>query len=284
MSEEGTSRYPKRARRQRSLSTGPASSVAGAPAGFGSGAAGSSGQLACATPTGRVLVVHANNKEYGQGARGSKQSNRNDFAFSAADYVAMRDTGRPYPAARNPLLPLPRPTYTEFVNRARRARMLDRLDFLYVAPDAAHPPRTQQVNYRAYERVVWAGISFRRFARLWTPERNQFFRPEFRRRVKIVLLLCARQRAATCTATGAPRGAAAAAATTASGCCLGSLPDECLHSIIAFAAAPSDSIIDGYDSIETIRSGALHVFLPAPGSSGMREALFDEVFGLGGRG
>ena len=245
--------------------------------------------MACATPAGRVLVVHANNKEYGRGAHGSKQSNRNDFTFSAADYVAMRDTGRPYPAARNSLLPLPRPTYTEFVNRARRARMLDRLDFLYVAPDAVHPPRTQQVDYSAYERVVWAGISFRRFARLWTPERHQFFRLEFRQRVKIVLLLCARQRAATCTAEAAPCAAAStatasAAAAAAPGCCLGSLPDECLHSIIAFSAAPSDSIINGYDSIETIRSGARHLFLPAPGSSGMREALFDEVFGLGGGG
>ena len=221
-------------------------------------------------PSGRILIVHANSKEYGRGARGNKQSNRNDFAFSAADYVAMRDSCRPYPAARNPLLPLPRPTYTEFVNRARRARMLDRLDFLYVAPDAAQPPRAQDANYSGYERVVWAGISFRRFARLWTRERHHFFRYEFRRRVMAILLVCARQRATAVTAASAP------------GCCLGSLPDECLHSIIAFSAAPSDSIVNGYDSIDTIRSGAQHLFLPAPGSSGMREALFDEVFGLGG--
>ena len=53
-----------------------------------------------------------------------------------------------------------------------------------------------------------------------------------------------------------------------------------LGSILAFSADKRDSIIDGYDSLETIHSGAHHVFLPAPGSSGIREALFDAVFGL----
>ena len=218
-----------------------------------------------------MLVVHANNKEYGRGARGGVESNRRDFDFSAADYVAMRDSGRPYAAARNRLLPLPRPTYTEFANRARRARMLDRLDFLYVAPDAPQPPAAsgrEGVDFAAYERVVWAGVSFRRFAKLWTPERHCFFRREFRRRVAAVLLAAARQRA---TSGGGGSGA----------CCgLGSLPEDCMNSIIAFSATPSDSIISGYDSLETIRSGALHLFLPAPGSSGIREALFDAVFGL----
>ena len=50
--------------------------------------------------------------------------------------------------------------------------------------------------------------------------------------------------------------------------------------ILAFAAGKRDSVINGYDSLETIHSGAHHVFLPAPGSSGIREALFDAVFGL----
>ena len=101
MADAGTGRYPKRARRQRSLSAGLASGGAGVHgAGAGDGAAGGARRrrAPCATPTGRVLVVHANSKEYGRGARGNKQSNRNDFAFSAADYVAMRDSCRPYPA------------------------------------------------------------------------------------------------------------------------------------------------------------------------------------------
>ncbi len=69
-----------------------------------------------------MLVVHANDKPYGKGAGGSKPSNRTDFAFSAADYLAMRDSGLPYSGdpGKNKLLPLPRPTYTEFVNRAER--------------------------------------------------------------------------------------------------------------------------------------------------------------------
>ena len=120
------------------------------------------------TPTGRVLVVHANTKSYGGGASGPKASNR-EFAFAAADYVAMRDSGVPYSGdpRRNKLLPLPRPTYTEFINRARRARMADRLDFVFCHPDAAHLPRG--VDYSRYDRVVYAGVSLRRFARHWTP-------------------------------------------------------------------------------------------------------------------
>ena len=47
-------------------------------------------------PTGRVLVVHANGKEYGRGAAGHKASNRDDFSFSAQEYVAMRDSRAPY--------------------------------------------------------------------------------------------------------------------------------------------------------------------------------------------
>ena len=46
-------------------------------------------------PAGRILVVHANGKEYGRGAAGNKASNR-EFAFAASDYVAMRDSGQPY--------------------------------------------------------------------------------------------------------------------------------------------------------------------------------------------
>ena len=40
-------------------------------------------------PTGRVLVVHANGKEYGRGAAGHKASNRDDFSFSAQEYVGL---------------------------------------------------------------------------------------------------------------------------------------------------------------------------------------------------
>jgi hypothetical protein len=55
---------------------------------------------------------------------------------------------------KNKLLPLPRPTYTEFVNRAKKAKCLDRLDFIYCAPDAHSLPR---IDYKAYQRVVYAG-------------------------------------------------------------------------------------------------------------------------------
>ena len=107
-------------------------------------------------PTGRVLVVHANGKEYGRGAVGHKASNRDDFSFSAQEYVAMRDSRAPYSGdpRRNKLLPLPRPTYTEFINRARAARMLDRLDFLYVAADAPQPP--PWASFARYERHLEA--------------------------------------------------------------------------------------------------------------------------------
>ena len=44
-------------------------------------------------PTGRILIVHANGKEYGRGAAGPKASNR-EFSFDAKDYVAMRDSGQ----------------------------------------------------------------------------------------------------------------------------------------------------------------------------------------------
>ena len=250
--EDADGRYPKRVRRQAS-SAAPTSSSSSSSSG---GASGAVIAVRAKTPSGRVLVVHANIKEYGRGAKGSKESNRRDFDFSAADYVKMRDSGRPYRAHRNPLLPLPRPTYTEFVNRAKRARMLDRLDFLYVAPDAPQPPRASEVDYGAYERVVWAGVTFRRFSQLWTPERHCFFTQDFRARVRCVLLVAGRHRG------------------------LGGLPGDCLHSILAFAAGKRDSVINGYDSLETIHSGAHHVFLPAPGSSGIREALFDAVFGL----
>ena len=207
-------------------------------------------------PTGRVLVVHANGKEYGRGAAGHKASNRDDFSFSAQEYVAMRDSRAPYSGdpRRNKLLPLPRPTYTEFINRARAARMLDRLDFLHVAADAPQPP--PWASFARYERVVWCGVSFRRFARLWTPERHHFFVPEFQQRV-LAVLCCAKRNAH-----------------------LGALPLELLHAIVAASAGTTDARRDDYDDRATIESGARHLFLPAPGSAGVREALFDAVFGL----
>ena len=169
-------------------------------------------------PTGRILIVHANGKEYGRGAGGPKASNR-EFDFDAKDYVAMRDSGVPYSGnpRHNKLLPLPRPTYTEFVNRARSARMAERLDFLYVPADAPQPPAW--ASFAPYERVVWCGVSFRRFARLWTPERHHFFLPSFQQRV--VAVLCCAQRAR---------------ATAPAGAHLGALPQEILHDILAASA------------------------------------------------
>ena len=35
-----------------------------------------------------------------------------------------------------------------------------------------------------------------------------------------------------------------------------------------------------YDDLEAVCSGQQHLFLPAPGSSGVRDHLFDAVFGL----
>ena len=37
---------------------------------------------------------------------------------------------------------------------------------------------------------------------------------------------------------------------------------------------------EDYDGLATVCSGARHLFLPAPGSSGNRDHLFDAVFGL----
>ena len=269
---ENMSRYPKRKRQQVStFSTASASSISS----ISSSPSSSRSEVGRGkVPMGRVLVVHANVKEYGRGAKGSKESNRRDFAFSAAEYVKMRDSGKPYPAFRNKLLPLPRPTYTEFVNRAKRARMLDRLDFLFVSPEAPQPPRAIDVHYADYERVVWSGVSFRRFAKLWTPERHCFFTRRFRAVVFTFLLVKLRAQmqleGQTSNMTGEDGGSGV----------LARLPEDCLYSILAFSAGPKDSTVDGYDTIETVHSGAHHVFLPAPGSSGIREALFDAVFGL----
>ena len=57
--------------------------------------------------------------------------------------------------------------------------MVERLDFLFCPEDAPCPPR---VDHSRYERVVWCGVSFRRFTRLWTPERSHFFSPSFQER------------------------------------------------------------------------------------------------------
>ena len=86
---------------------------------------------------GKLLVIHANTKTYGRGGDtasagddhrlvAAKRSNREDFDFAAKDYIAMRDGGVYSGDPReNKLLPLPRPTYTEFINRAQRAKALD---------------------------------------------------------------------------------------------------------------------------------------------------------------
>ena len=232
-----------------------------------------------AKPTGRVLIIHANGKPYGHGpsistasdlsavgtaAVKAKASNRL-FDFSCADYEAMRDTGEPYSGDPrvNKCLPLPRPTYTEFINRAKRAKMIDRLDFLYVPAEAPRPPR---IDGAKYEVVVWCGVSFRRFTRIWTPERSHFFSDAFQRRALAVLC---------CHATLAahpPPGVRAS---------LGSLPLDLMLDIIALTVDKRvDASKEEYDDLDTVTSGAKHLFLPAPGSSGVREALFDAIFGL----
>ena len=219
--------------------------------------------------------MHANNKPYGTGPSGTtsddtavgtaavkaKASNRN-FPFSCADYERMRDSGKPYSGdpRENKLLPLPRPTYTEFVNRAKRARMLDRLDFLFVPPEAPAPPR---VDPQVYELVVWCGVSFRRFTKLWTPERTHFFPLAFQARALAVLCVAHRLR------DEKPSGAH-----------LGALPSDLLYEIIAASAERHESAKEDYDDLSTVCSGARHVFLPAPGSSGVRDHLFDACFGL----
>ena len=218
---------------------------------------------------GKLLVIHANTKTYGRGGDtasagddhrlvAAKRSNREDFKFAAKDYIAMRDGGVYSGDPReNKLLPLPRPTYTEFINRAQRAKALDRLFFVFCPPDA---PRLPRLDYRKYERVVYAGVSFRRFAKIWQPERHHFFKPQFQARVMAMLL--ARNRAQR------------------SGSAFGVLPDELLHDILAFASSKKDARRDDYDDLATVNSGQRHLFLPAPGSSGIRDHLFDAVFGL----
>ena len=150
--------------------------------------------------------------------------------------------------------------------------MLDRLDFCFVPETAPAPPR---LDYSEYERVVWAGVSFRRFAKIWTPERHRFFRHSFKEAVFAVLACAARTRRDR-AAKVAKRGPGATCAAVV----LGDLPDDCLYSILAYAASKKDARIDGYDDLATVNSGSHHLFLPAPGSSGIREQLFDATFGL----
>ena len=55
--------------------------------------------------------------------------------------------------------------------------------------EAPSPPR---IDHSVYEVVIWCGVSFRRFTRLWTPERTHFFPAAFQARALAVL--CAAQR------------------------------------------------------------------------------------------
>ena len=102
-------------------------------------------------PGTRILIIHANGKPYGYGPSGitsddtavgvraiaAKASNKL-FDFSCAEYEAMRDSGLPYSGdpRKNPLLPLPRPTYTEFINRVSRRPPLPCCSFLPRRPTA----------------------------------------------------------------------------------------------------------------------------------------------------
>ena len=70
-------------------------------------------------------------------------------------------------------------------------------------------PRLPRLDYKAYDRVIYAGVSFRRFAKIWQPERHHFFKPEFQRRVQVLLLSSLRARR--------------------TGAALGRLPAECMH-------------------------------------------------------
>ena len=95
-------------------------------------------------------------------------------------------------------------------------------------------------------------------------QRHHFFQPSFQARVFVVLCCALRQRTTLPSSTAA----------------LASLPTDLLHVILAASAGEGDSRRDGYDDMAAVESGCQHLFLPAPGSAGVREALFDGVFGL----
>ena len=115
---------------------------------------------------------------------------------------------------------------------------------------------------------MWCGVSFRRFTRLWTPERSHFFSAPFQRRALAVLCAAHRLRNQS-PAEGGGGGAT-----------LGALPTELLLDCIALSAGKHETSKEDYDDLATVCSGARHLFLPAPGSSGNRDHLFDAVFGL----
>ena len=138
--------------------------------------------------------------------------------------------------------------------------MIDRLDFLFCAATAPAPPR---IDRNLYEVVVWCGVSFRRFTRLWSPERTHFFPEPFQRRA--LATLCTAHRLRTTHPASAH---------------LGVLPTDLLYEIIAASAEKHECAKEDYDDLKAIVSGQRHVFLPAPGSSGVRDHLFDAVFGL----
>ena len=227
-----------------------------------------------------MLIIHANAKPYGTGPSHSvysdinamgvravhaKASNRADFSFACADYEAMRDSFKPYSGdpRKNHLLPLPRPTYTEFINRAKKAKMLDRLDFLFCPGNAPFPPR---VDAQVYEVVIWCGVSFRRFTRMWSPERSHFFPASFQERALAVLCCAHRLRQQP------PTGVSAT---------LGDLPFDLLIHCISLSAQKHEQAREDYDDMRTcVDPGTRHLFLPAPGSSGLRDSLYDAVFGL----
>ena len=121
--DRGASKRPRRSCRDQSVAAEESAAVSAA----------AQPQTRERPPTGRILIVHANNKPYGKGPSCSvfsdetaigtatvkaKASNRN-FDFLAADYERMRDAGVPYSGDPrvNKLLPLPRPTYTEVRTR-----------------------------------------------------------------------------------------------------------------------------------------------------------------------
>lgn len=139
--------------------------------------------------------------------------------------------------------------------------MIERLDFLFCAAEAARPPRIDP----SYECVVWCGVSFRRFTRLFSPERAHFFPAAFQARALATLCCAHRLRQQP------PRGVSAT---------LGDLPMDLLIHIIASSAEKHESAKEDYDDLRTVCSGARHLFLPAPGSSGLRDSLYDAVFGL----
>ena len=117
--------------------------------------------------------------------------------------------------------------------------MLDRLDFLCGCGCAT---AAAVGLVRAVQGVVWCGVSFRRFARLWTPGCRR---------------CCPSSSSACSPCCAAPERNAH----------LGALPLELLHAIVTASADATDERRDDYDERATVQAARACLFLPAPGSA-----------------